>query len=395
MFKQHVTRELSAFAHGELRDDDSRRVSAHLLSCDRCQKEFEEIKFGMRLAESLPSRTAPASLWDGIEASLRRETSEKNHPHTSSTSSMYRPRLFFFADWQRVAAVCGVLLCVISAGIWWSYKHATRSAWDVARLEGAPTIDDDQFGAQGSLRVGQWLETDGASRAKVIVANIGQIEVDPGTRIRLVKTRLTEHRLELARGRLHAIIWAPPRLFFVETPSAVAADLGCAYTLEVDERGRSLLRVTSGWVALEAANRESIVPAGGACITEPGTGPGTPFFEDASETFVEALAQLDFEMRGTKGEAVPLNVMLDEARPRDTLTLWHLLSRVEMENRSRVYERLAALAPPPAGVTRDGVMKLDEKMLALWKDHLEIIWIQESIPAVRKVWRSVWEQSSH
>ena len=36
---------------------------------------------------------------------------------------------------------------------------------------------------------------------------------------------------------MSARIWAPPRLFYVNTPSAVAEDLGCAYTLEVDDLG--------------------------------------------------------------------------------------------------------------------------------------------------------------
>ena len=197
------------------------------------------------------------------------------------------------------------------------------SAWEVSSLAGAPTIGSERA-VNGRLAVGEWLETDTSSRAKINVANIGQVEIEPGTRVRLVETRLTEHRLELARGRLHALIFAPPRLFFVNTPSAVAADLRCAYTLEVDDRGRSLLHVTSGWVALELNNRESIVPAGAACETRPQWGPGTPYFTDASETFLRSLLQFDFE----GGGSAALAAVVTEARPRDTLTLWHLLSRV-------------------------------------------------------------------
>jgi hypothetical protein len=199
------------------------------------------------------------------------------------------------------------------------------------------------------------------------------VEVDPGTRIRLVETRSTEHRLELARGRMHATIYAPPRLFFVDTPSAVAADLGCAYTLEVDDTGRSILHVTAGWVAFETKDRESMVPAGAACLTQPGVGPGTPFFEDASKLFLDSLARFDF----AKGGREALDAVITEARPRDTLTLWHLLARVEGDERTRVYERLAALAPPPAGVTREGIMRLDASMLYEWKAQMETTWLAQ------------------
>jgi hypothetical protein len=217
------------------------------------------------------------------------------------------------------------------------------------------------------------------------VANIGQVEVDPGTRLRLVSTKLTEHRIELAHGRLSARIWAPPRLFFVDTPSAVAADLGCAYTLEVDDEGRSLLHVTSGWVAFETKERESMVPAGASCVTQPGANPGTPFFDDASAAFVDALSRFD----SSQGGADSLSTLLKEARPRDTLTLWHLLARTAGADREKVYERLAQLAPPPAKVTRGGVLSLDRGVLDAWKDALESNCFDVKCSYVKGAWRNL------
>jgi hypothetical protein len=241
----------------------------------------------------------------------------------------------------------------------------------VARLEGTPTVGANRIeGSGGRLGVGEWLVTDNQSRAKINVADIGQVDIGPNSRVRLVGTRSTEHRLALERGRLHATISAPPRLFIVETPSATAVDLGCSYTLEVDDAGRSLLHVTSGWVALEQKGRESIVPAGAICATQPGKGLGTPYFDDASASFRSALARLDFQNGGAKA----LAVVLAEAREYDTLTLWHLLKRVKGAERGRVYDRLAALISPPRGVTREGVLKLDKRMLDLWGKELEWAW---------------------
>ncbi|HYO99301.1 MAG TPA: hypothetical protein VER76_03720, partial [Pyrinomonadaceae bacterium] len=130
-----------------------------------------------------------------------------------------------------------------------------------------------------------------------------------------------------------------------------------------------------------------MVPAGAACWTQPGTGPGTPYFEDASAAFLEALSQFDFAQGGARA----VHTVLSEARPRDTLTLWHLLARVEGDERMRVYERLAALAPPPASVTREGIMLLDPAMLYDWKAQMEPTWLTESMPDVRRVWRSLWQ----
>jgi len=373
MFGKHVKRDLSAYAHGELSAEGAERVAAHLGGCAACRAEFEEVKTGIRLVESLPQTKAPDALWEAVEAGLAKEAWRGER---SSGRLVRRPLPRLALSWRRAAAFASVLLL---AGAGWFYYRSTRPAWEVARIDAAGV------GERGSLRVGDWLETDTDERARVEVANIGQVEVGPNTRLRLVETRLTEHRLELRRGTLSARIYAPPRLFFVDTPSAVAADLGCAYTLEVDDAGRGLLHVTSGWVALEAAGRESVVPAGAACLTKPGAGPGTPFFVDAPDELLSALSRLDFEAGGPEA----LEAALASARPRDTLTLWHLLSRVGEPERARVYERLAAISPPPEGITREQILSLDRDALVAWKDDLEGAWTTESLPGLRRTLRKL------
>ena len=395
MFGRHVKKRLSAYAHGELPEAQARAVASHLDACARCRDEFEQIKLGIRLAESLPTHASPDKLWGEIEAALDRQTARgaASLDGAVAKSAGWRSRARFtltsnpFLPLRRpglkFALVAASLLFVAALGLAWAYLNLTRGGWEVASLQGAPLINSTRIDGKGRLAVGGWLETDAESRAEIRVANIGSVEVDPATRIRLVETGLTEHRLELARGRLHARIWAPPRLFFVNTPSAVAADLGCAYTLETDDAGQSLLHVTSGWVAFETDTRESIVPAGAACVTRPGAGPGTPFFEDAPPRLVEALSRFDFSDGGRDALAVILN----EARERDTLTLWHLLSRAEGGERERVYERLTQLSTLPPGVTRAETLALDPTALAQWKYHLEHKWFPHEGADAASAWR--------
>ncbi|MDT7605410.1 MAG: hypothetical protein QOF61_3407 [Acidobacteriota bacterium] len=394
MFGRHFSRELSAYAHGEMSDAASARVASHLADCARCRDEFDAVKFGIRLAESLPPRHAPAALWDGIENALAARSAHHAKPTQEITIEPRRATrdddwragltAHWLAGWRRALVICSLLVLLAGAGALWLYLGATRTAWEVASLAGEPTVERGRIGKGGRLSVGEWLETDAYSRAELQVANIGRIEIDPDTRLRLVATKLSEHRIELAHGRMSARIWAPPRLFFVDTPSAVAADLGCAYTLEVDDTGRSLLHVTSGWVALEAKGRESMVPTGASCVTQPGASPGTPFFEDASGEFKDALSRFDF----SGGGADALSILLKEARPRDTLTLWHLLSRTYGDDRARVYERLMQLAPPPANVTREGVLSLDRRMIDAWKDALEANCFDVKCSFARGAWRN-------
>jgi hypothetical protein len=253
----------------------------------------------------------------------------------------------------RQAVAAGIVL-VLAAG--WIVTRPAQTSWEVAW----------QDGTKHRLAVGQWLETGGRSRARLQVGRIGHVDVEPGSLLRLVSARWTNHRLALQKGEIQARIWAPPRLFFVETPSALATDLGCAYTLKVDESGAGLLHVSHGWVSFELAGRESLVPEGASCLTHPGVGPGTPYYEDASEVMRTALARWDFE----SGGGAALDVILAEARRRDALTLWHLLGRTVGLDRGRVYDRLAALVEVPEGVTREAVVAGDKQVLQLWWEEL-------------------------
>jgi hypothetical protein len=245
-------------------------------------------------------------------------------------------------------------------------------AWSVEAIAGTPRAGNEAIAEKGKLAVGQFLETDANSRARVQVSNIGQVEIAPNSRLRLVKTQSTEHRLSLERGLMQAKILAPPRLFIVDTPSAVAVDLGCEYTLEVDAKGNSRLHVTSGFVALERGGRESIVPAGAICFTRRGKGLGTPFSDDASLEFQKAVQRFDFENGGSNA----LRAIIKEASLYDSLTLWHLLSRVPKNEREKVFDALANYVKPPAGVTREGVLRLDKKMLDRWWTEIENVWFE-------------------
>ena len=274
--------------------------------------------------------------------------------------------------WRTAPFALAAVLTLAASVTWIMFQSAdTNGAWNVVALKGTPTIDSVPLVGEGRLAVGDWLETDNNAQVRVEVADIGDVTLHPNSRLQLLVSEADKrHGLQLAHGSIEAFIFAPPRLFFVETASAVAVDLGCQYLLQVDEQGTGRLEVLSGWVSLEHDAIDSIVPRGGVCQTRAGIGPGTPYFNDTSDEFVQALVELDFEDGGEDA----MIVVLTQARPRDTLTLWHLLSRVDGAQREQVFDRMTSFSPLPDEVTRDGVLRLDEQMLDDWWDALEATW---------------------
>ena len=260
------------------------------------------------------------------------------------------------------------------------------AGWDVSRLAGAPRIGRNTVSGKETSRlaIGQVVETDQRSRASLRAERVGQIEMEPSTRLRLLNTGVGLQRIALDRGIIHAYIWAPPGEFVVDTPSAVTVDLGCAYTLQVDDSGAGLVRTSMGWVGFKLKGHESFIPAGAACATRPKVGPGTPYFEDATPVFRAALERFDFEDSTEQQRSDDLAIVLGTTRKGDALTLWHLLARVDVDKRVLVFERLRELVPPPRGVTEEGILRLDQPMLDLW-------WNQLGFDDI-SVWRH-WERS--
>jgi hypothetical protein len=307
----------------------------------------EDVAFVASLIRrEMPVVDAPPSIWSSIAARL-----DDSAP-TPRFAWRVSPRLAF--------AVAAVLIAALAPVLWWQVNRDT-AAWAVVRLEtsGGERMD-----------IGEWVETDATSRARLKIGEIGTVDVEPSTRMQLLTARPDEHRLNLAHGTISAQILAPPRLFFVETPSSTVVDLGCAYTMQVDQAGVGELRVTSGWASLEWGGRESIVPAGASCPTRPEVGPGTPAFDDSSDRLRQALLSFDFEGGGVQA----VDIVLAEARGRDTLTLWHLLSRVDARERPRIFDRMVALTPLPPNVTREKALALDPETLELWREELAWTW---------------------
>ena len=267
-----------------------------------------------------------------------------------------------------VAAMAAVL--VIAALIVRS-RAPHAATWDVASLSGQPRIGASAMGSAARFAVGDTLTTDAASKARIDISEVGEVIVGEDTRVRLLETGTGRYRLALDRGTLRAAISALPGQFVVDTPSATATDLGCVYTLHVDDDGTGLLSVDVGWVAFDFKGRESFVPAGASCRTDAHAGPGTPRFDDADHEFQMAVERFDFGVNAADRSAA-LALILARARTRDAITLWHLLARVTPSERGAVFDALAARVTPPAGVTRDRVLALDRDALDSWWNALHL-----------------------
>jgi hypothetical protein len=266
----------------------------------------------------------------------------------------HRPRRL----WWAVAAAAVIVAGALSLRT----PPAPATAWQVDSVYGQASLGNQQAAVAMPLRAGQLVRTGGDTQMMLRDEALGTILIGPDSELRAA----TNRQVLLQRGTLQAYIWAPPREFVVDTPSARAVDLGCQYTINVDAAGEGLLRVSLGWVAFQYQDREAFIPAGAACVTRRREGPGIPFYEDASQPLRQSLAAFE------QGDSAALTAILSAARPSDGLTLWHLLTRAPERDRGRVFDRFAELVALPKEARRDAVLRRDPHAIDLCWDALNL-----------------------
>jgi hypothetical protein len=223
-----------------------------------------------------------------------------------------------------LAAAAACLIIAAVSGTFWLHRKPV-SEWQIAGKR---------------ISVGETIETGINSKAKLEAQSFGEVQLEPNSRLQVLPSSGGNQRLALRRGTMHALIWAPPANFFVDTPSARAIDLGCSYTLTVLPDDSGLLTVQTGWVAFQNGSIESFIPAGAACHTRPNLGTGLPYFASTSKELRDAITKFD-ETGGREG----LPQIVASARKQDAITLWHLLVRTSGTARDQVAQRFVTFFP--------------------------------------------------
>lgn len=349
----------------------------HLRGCENCRKELSETMNLMERVAALPQGIdPPADLWKNIESRIVPSNPVKNiHPMNEPQSmEKYRAlksnRLYRFG---LIALIAAVILVTFLPALLKNkisieqIQNKIVPTWKVTRTMGITLLASNTLDNSGLLKEGEELETKDSSKAVIEIDSLGTVTLEPNTKIKFIKSDSSEKRISVIYGSVHAKINAKPRTFFVDTKSATAIDLGCAYNLTVDSGGNAMLYVDSGSVILTSNGRESLVPAGKYCMAKSGIGPGTPYRKNASQEFKDALLSYDFGNGGS--EAV--NKLLKHAKKTDAVTLINMLPRIEGASKGKVYDRLKVLAPPPADFSYDSIPHMNMDDLHEWIEKLQ------------------------
>jgi hypothetical protein len=295
-------------------------------------------------------------LWDGsgepepsdadireLEALLRRYRSAAPMPDFRRVAVLRRRR------WPMIAAAAAIIVALITSLF---LLRPRASEWTVTAVAGVPSIPNR------SLRAGDVLRTDAASRIRIQSRSIGVIDVGGASTVRLIESRKGRQRIALDAGVIHARTASPPGVFVVDTPQARAIDLGCEYVLSIAPGGRGELHVISGWVDLKRGWEQSLVPQGASAQIGSQGQISVPVFDDADPRFRVAVREF--------AQSHDLTTIVSLARRRDAFTLLNLFRLTTPDESTRLFDRLNELVPAPLPVRREAVRNWQPSATERW-----------------------------
>lgn len=274
--------------------------------------------------------------------------------------------------WVALAAgLLGVLTWrVVGSGPVNEPNSAGDTGLEGSFARGSFWVDSSREGAK-TLRVGDEVVA-GNQDLVIEVAELGEVTLTPGTRLRVEEDEEALSSLFLEEGTVVASILAEPRTFQIGTPAGLTVDLGCVYSVSVREDGIADLHVREGRVSFETEGRTVTVPQGARCQSIPGRGPSAPVFTDVEPEFEALVRRIE---SADPPNSSDLKALRSLARRKDTLTLYHMLrNEGRLAVRQAAYNGLKKFIHDPVGRSEQDALNRDPETLEEWHRNLRSSW---------------------
>ena len=370
-------------------------IQVHLSECADCSQYLFSLQDLMKKADRLPRNIKPTKdLWNDIFVALSdikaesikqkeeldiieaKQLSEESEEERKKRE--VRVKAEKLLEWERKKAVLRKkikkssfmysligLISILILFLIYNIFFSRAESWDVKKLRAGSSNYSEAF---AKLAEDEMLETNSITRLQVNIPKVGNLFLDPDTKIQ----RLKSNDVRLLKGTILAMKNGAKEFLSIEVPGAEIKDyyLGGQFKVTFINENTSFLEVIDGWAAVNKDNLESLVLPNHFCIIKADSGVGLPYRNGSSKEFVDAINDYCFTNPANEESLISI---LTKADLSNSVTLWNLMKRVTRKQRDMVvYTIFGLLGDPPAGVTDDGLKTLDSEMLKKLIEEIEV-----------------------
>ena len=163
--------KISLLVDDKLSRSETKEIKNHVAGCEECRQAEKSFLALRERIKSIQFKRDAAAERMVLSKILQTGKTPRRKPNRLVAPS-------------RPAMAASALLLVILAGIF-LYTRLPQKSWKVTGIDGTPKIGAKNLSESGRLKIGEWLETDAVSRAKIAVANIAVASACARNRISL------------------------------------------------------------------------------------------------------------------------------------------------------------------------------------------------------------------
>jgi hypothetical protein len=293
---------------------------------------------------------------------LRKSITSKEMLSRSLTYAVNRPVQLDLT--KALLVILPIIMIIASYYIYDMQKN--NSPWNIQLIDGTITING-MANNSGKISEGESLNTDSKSRLIVNVPQIGKLQVDSNTTIVVEKAKDGNNRVALKRGSIKIINSALMPDLTIALNNSFILDHGGVFSIAADESDNMKVNVEFGFVEIGYKNESYFVKEGYICEIKNNFRPGIPYRLNASDTLKNEVEKYDYENGGDDS----IQKIISAANKEDMLTLLALIPNTSKLQRQILFQAVANHFPPPAGITRMGIIKADSEMLNKWWEDIE------------------------
>lgn len=365
------------FYSNELNSDTKKIIQEHLDNCSECSKEYSCFTQLKKKAASLKKEiTPPKLIFETIEKEIYRKDSQMQNDikitplskniltidffDDKKDANSTKDPGFLFKNWYWLASAAVVLLVVSIVFLSKTSKNIFSAEdmanWKLVSLKGGAFINGVK---SDKVSVGDWIQTDSVSSVVLKIANVGDVSIEPNTKVRFIQSDNNVSTIELMYGTVNTSTSQPDK-FILQTNNMKVQDKGGSYSFKVDDKGNGVIYVNNGMANVESGDKSAIVTDGKFCLYKPEYGIGIPFRKDSKPEFQNALFQHDFNNGGVQA----VYSAIANAMPEDYSSLMNLIPRVDNQTKYLVLNKLGKLVPQVMStINIDSLDEYDDKDL--------------------------------
>ena len=362
-------------------------IQVHLSECADCSQYLFSLQDLMKKADRLPRNIKPTKdLWNDIFVALSdikaesikqkeeldiieaKQLSEESEEERKKRE--VRVKAEKLLEWERKKAVLRKkikkssfvysligLISILILFLIYNIFFSRAESWDVKKLRAGSSNYSEAF---AKLAEDEMLETNSITRLQVNIPKVGNLFLDPDTKIQ----RLKSNDVRLLNGTILAMKNGAKEFLSIEVQGAEIKDYYLGGQFNINQSVEEII------TAVNKDNLESLVLPNHFCIIKADSGVGLPYRNGSSKEFVDAINDYCFTNPANEESLISI---LTKADVSNSVTLWNLMQRVTRKQRDMViYTMFGLLGNPPQGVTDEGLRTLDPGMMQKLIEEIEL-----------------------